>query len=67
MKEYTQVMRPIVEALEIFQGEKKIVVNYIPPTKTCILKSKVSIEKDDLSVIHCQPLISGFVDPINLR
>jgi hypothetical protein len=32
MKEYIKVMKPIVETLDIFQGEKNVGLGYLLPT-----------------------------------
>lgn len=66
MKEYIKVMKPIVEALDILQGEKNVGLGYLLPTIT-ILKSDLRLLQDDSSIIHCQPLISGLLGAINLR
>ncbi len=66
MKEYIKVMKPIVEALDILQGEKNVGLGYLLPNIT-ILKSDLRLLQDDSSIIHCQPLISGLLGAINLR
>ncbi|KZS09562.1 Uncharacterized protein APZ42_026183 [Daphnia magna] len=64
MKEYTKIMKSVVEALEILQGDKNVGLGYLLPTIT-VLKSNLSLLQDDSSIFHCQPLISGILDAID--
>lgn len=66
MKEYTKIMKSVVEALEILQGDKNVGLGYLLPTIT-VLKSNLSLLQDDSSIFHCQPLISGILDAIDVR
>lgn len=66
MKEYIKVMKPIVEALDIFQGEKNVGLGYLLLPTINIHKSDLRLLKDDSSIIHCQTLLSGLL-AINLR
>jgi hypothetical protein len=65
MKEYIKVMKPIVETLDIFQGEKNVGLGYLLLTIN-IHKSVLRLLQDDSSIIHCQPLLSGLL-ATNLR
>ena len=66
MKEYIKVMKPITDALDIFQGEKNIGLGYLLPTIS-LLKLELLLLQGDSTIIHCQPLISGLLNAINLR
>ena len=66
MKEYIEVMKPIVQELDIFQGEKNIGLGYLLPTIT-ILKSDLFLLQGDSNIVHCQSLISGLLNVINLK
>jgi hypothetical protein len=66
MKEYIEVMKPIVQELDIFQGEKNIGLGYLLPTIT-ILKSDLFLLQGDSNIVHCHSLISGLVNVINLK
>ena len=66
MKEYIEVMKQIVQELDIFQGEKNVGLGYLLPTIT-ILKSDLFLLQGDSSIVHCQSLISGLLNVINLK
>lgn len=66
IKEYAQVMKTVVEALDILQGEKNVGLGYLLPTIT-VLKSNLVLLKDDSSIVHCQPLIDSLLMSINIR
>jgi hypothetical protein len=66
MKEYVKVMRCVVDALDILQGEKNVGLGFLLPTLT-VLKSNLQLLQDDPSVVHCQPLIASLLTSINIR
>lgn len=66
VREYVKVMGPIVEALDILQGEKNVGMGYLLPTIT-ILKQKLEDFKENASIFECKPLIKGLISNINNR
>ena len=66
IKEYVKVMRPMVDALDILQGEKNVGMGFLLPTIT-ILQRKLQSMKEDSNITECKPLINSLLSSINER
>lgn len=66
IKEYVKVMRPIVDALDILQGEKNVGMGFLLPTIT-ILQRQLESMKDDHNITECKPLINSLLTSIDSR
>lgn len=60
LKEYVRVMNPIVDALDILQGEENVGMGFLLPTMA-VLKNSLRLMQGDATIIHCQPLITALV------
>ncbi len=57
LKEFIKVMKPISEALDVFQNKEKMSVGCVLPVLT-LLKEKIADLKQDRSIVHCVPLVT---------
>ncbi|XP_045029271.1 uncharacterized protein LOC116923342 [Daphnia magna] len=66
LKEFIKIMKPIADALDVFQNEEKMSVGCVLPVLT-VLKEKLVIFKDNRSVIHCVPLVNCLLEGVERR
>lgn len=66
IKEYVKVMRPMVDALDILQGEKNVGMGFLLPTIT-ILQRELQSMKEDSNITECKPLINSLLSSIYER
>ncbi|XP_045035745.1 uncharacterized protein LOC116934577 [Daphnia magna] len=59
-------MKPLTEALDVFQNEEKMSAGCVLPVLT-ILKEKIAEFKEDRNIIHCTPLVNCLSDGIEKR
>lgn len=59
-------MRPVVEALDVLQGEENVGMGFLLPTLTILYEKFESLKKDN-SVKHCQPLVYGLIHFTTMR
>ena len=64
LTEYVTVMKPVAQALNILQAEKKMYMGYLLPTIT-VLRHKIMMNAG--SVKFCQPLVVALLDGIANR
>ncbi|EFX66996.1 hypothetical protein DAPPUDRAFT_262245 [Daphnia pulex] len=50
-------MKPLTEALDVFQNEEQMSVGCVLPVLS-LLKEKISAFKNDRTIIHCAPLVT---------
>jgi hypothetical protein len=66
LKEFIKIMKPIADALDVFQNEVKMSVGCVLPVLT-VLKEKLVMFQDDGSVIHCVPLVNYLLEGVERR
>lgn len=66
LKEFIKVMKPIADALDVFQNESKMSVGCVLPVLT-LLKEKLKGFQEDRSFTHCVPLITCLIDGVQRR
>ena len=60
ISEYVKVMRPMVEALDILQGEENVGMGFLLPTLS-VLYDKLEYFKKDDTIKQCQSLVNGLL------
>ncbi|XP_046448785.1 uncharacterized protein LOC124197389 [Daphnia pulex] len=59
-------MRPLTEALDILQADKKVSIGYLLPTLT-ILMNKMESLRRKTGIVHCKAFISSIITALNCR
>ena len=66
IQEYVKVMEPLVNALNILQGQENVSMGYLLPTLN-ILKNKFEAMIVDSTIKCCKSLVLGISDAISKR
>ena len=66
LKEFIKIMKPISDALDVFQNEENMSIGCVLPVLT-LLKEKLERFKDDRSIINCVPLINCLLEGVERR
>jgi hypothetical protein len=66
IREYVKIMRPLTEALDILQADKKVSIGYLLPTLT-ILMNKMESLRRKTGIVHCKAFISSIITALNCR
>ncbi len=66
IREYVKIMRPLTEALDVFQADKKVSIGYLLPTLT-ILMNKMESLRRKTGIVHCKAFISSIISSLNVR
>ncbi len=66
LKEFVRVMKPLAQALDIFQNEENMSLGCVLPVLT-LLKDKLIEMEQDRTICHCNPLIGCLLNSINTR
>ena len=66
VKEYVKIMKPLAEALDILQADKKISVGYLLPT-LFVLLNKMEALNEKSTINHCKPLIKAITSSVKNR
>jgi predicted small metal-binding protein len=66
LKVFVRVMKPLSQALDIFQNEESMSVGCVLPVLTVLKEKLVEMEKDR-SITHCIPLVGSLLDSISAR
>ncbi|KAI9559513.1 hypothetical protein GHT06_013507 [Daphnia sinensis] len=66
LREYTKIMKPLTEALDVFQNEKNMSAGCVLPVLT-IFMEKIAEFKEDRNINHRTPLVNCLSDGIEKR
>lgn len=66
IREYVKIMRPLTEALDVLQADKKVLIGYLLPTLT-ILMNKMESLRRKTGIVHCKAFISSIISALNVR
>ncbi|XP_057377361.1 uncharacterized protein LOC130698693 [Daphnia carinata] len=66
LKEFIKVMKPISQALDVFQNEEAMSLGCVLPVIT-ILKDKLTSLQQDRGIVHCIPLVNCLFDGVSRR
>lgn len=56
--EYVRIMEPFTQALDVLQNEEKMSIGCVLPTIRLLQETMTEFSKD-ISIVHCQPLVSA--------
>ena len=66
LREYIKIMKPLTEALDVFQNEEQMSVGCVLPVLS-LLKEKITAFKNDRTIIHCAPLVTSLLNGLEKR
>jgi hypothetical protein len=64
--ECVKIMRPLAEALDVLQADKKASIGYLLPTLTSLMRKMESLRRKS-GIVHCKAFISSIISVLNFR
>lgn len=66
LREYIKIMKPLTQALDVFQNEENMSVRCVLPVLS-LLKEKIIEFKEDRNIIHCAAFVTSLLNGIEKR
>jgi hypothetical protein len=61
--ECIKIMRPLAEALDVLQADKKASIEYLLPTLTSLMRKMESLRRKS-GIVHCKAFISSIISAL---